>query len=150
MENELKPFGIEINTLGFHIHRVLYAMIRSLTRRLKENNLNLEHSDFTILMLLGQIKGCSQSEIARVLGKERSGVSRSIVALEKEGILKREPLDGKTNYVTLTEKGEQIIPTLHNIADQVTEEALKGFSHKKRESLINSLNKIFSNASSYK
>lgn len=140
------PFEVEIDTLGFFVHRTFYMMVKMLNRELKMRNLALQHSDFAILMVLKEIGSASQSQLSYLQGKERSGVSRSLAALEKEGYIERKPLNGKTNCVTLTEKGMNIMPLLTDVANHITESALKGFSIKNKESIIKNLNKIYQNA----
>lgn len=139
-------FEVEIDTLGFLIHRAFYMMVKMLNKLLKENKLNLQHSDFAILMVLKQAEGASQSQLSTLQGKERSGVSRTLANLEKEGYILRSKIDGKTNYVTLSEKGKALFPLLTEIADTVTNSALRGFSNKSRTSLVNNLNKIYLNS----
>lgn len=143
---EKQPFELDINALGFHINRVLWALVKNLNKELKDNNLGIQHAEFIIIKALDSIKGESQSQIAHVLGKERSGISRSLAALEERGYIIKEPLDGKSNYVTLSEKGKSILPVINAIIDKISEQALRGFTKKSRESLVNNLTKVYLNA----
>lgn len=146
MEKHYKPFEIEITTLGYYINRAFCSLVRLLNKELKENNLNIQHSEFTILKVLDALQGASQSQLADILGKERAGIGRSVATLEKKGYVKRDALNGSTNIVTLTERGEEAIPVINGIIDRVTGQAFKGFSHKSRVSMINNLTKIYQNA----
>ena len=145
MNRDPRPFELEINTLGYYVNRVFATLIRLLNKELKASNLNLQHSDFTILKVLNEVGHASQSEIATFLGKERSGISRSLTSLEKEGFIKREPVDGKTNSVSLSERGKEILPLINEIADRVTEKAFKGFSKNSSAAMIKNLNRIYHN-----
>ena len=140
------PFELEVHSLGFYLNRALWSMIKYLNKELKNSNLDFQHSDFTILKALDSLDGATQSQIAMVLDKERSGVGRSISSLESKGYIKREPLNGSTNFVTLTEKGKQTIPVINDIIDRVTAKAFKGFSQRSKTSTINHLNRIFQNS----
>ena len=110
MDNKFQPYHLEINTLGFYVDRLLFAMIKRQNQMLKESQLDLQHSEFITLKVLNVLKEASQTEIASVMGKERSGVGRILVSLEKKGYIERKPLNGSTNFVTLTEKGKDAIP----------------------------------------
>ena len=146
MKRKLRPFEIDIDALGYYINRAFFAMVKYLNQELSDSNLNLQHSDFTILKILNQIKAGSQTEISTILGKERSGISRSLSNLERNGYVKREAKNGSTNYVSLTPKGEEVLPKINAITDKVTEKAFKGFSQKSREAMIKNLNKIYFNS----
>lgn len=146
MDRNIKPFELEVNSLGFYLNRALWAMIKYLNKELKDSNLDFQHSDFTILKALDSLDGATQSQIALVLDKERSGIGRSISSLESKGYIKREPLNGSTNYVTLTEKGKQTIPVINEVIERVTAKAFKGFSQRSKTSTINHLNRIFQNS----
>lgn len=149
MKKEKEAFHIQIDTLGYFIHRAYYMMVKMLNKELKAHNLKLQHSDFAIMMVLKEIGAASQTQLSEIQGKERSGVSRSLIALEKEGYIVRTPFNGKTNKVTLSEKGLELMPLLTEIANNVTDSALKGFSKQSRAGLINNLHRIYLNSLIY-
>ena len=137
---------LDIHTLGYYLDRALCVMIKRLHKELKEYNLGFQHSDFTILKILSQTDGLSQTDLAKLLGKEKSGIGRSISSLEKDGFIYRAAINGCKNKVCLSEKGKQIIPLLDEIADKVTDRAFLGFSDKKRTELMKALTRISENA----
>lgn len=146
MEKEIQPFEIEINTLGFYVNRALWAMIKILNKELKKSGLNVQHAEFTILKALEVLDAVSQSQLAKILDKERSGISRSLAILEKKGYIQRTPLNGKSNIISLSEEGKACIPKINEVIDKISEQALKGFSKKSRISLINNLSRIYDNS----
>ena len=148
MEKRYKPYEIDVNSLGFYIDRLLYALIKRRNEDLKETGSDLLHAEFIVLKILNIIKGASQTQLANVLGKERSGVSRLLASLEKKGYIRREALNGSTNYVTLTEKGEQFIPTVSELSEKLNDRAFRGFSEKSRFALLNNLHRIYYNITS--
>lgn len=137
---------LDIHTLGYYLDRALCVMIKRLHKELKEYNIGFQHSDFTILKILSQTDGLSQTDLAKLLGKEKSGIGRSISSLEKDGFIYRAAINGCKNKVCLSEKGKQIIPLLDEIADKVTDRAFLGFSDKKRTELMKALTRISENA----
>ena len=78
MKGKSEEIKVDIHTLGYYLERALCVMIRCLNKELKEYKLGFQHSDFTILKVLSQTDGLSQTELARILGKEKSGISRSL------------------------------------------------------------------------
>ena len=146
MDKKIKPFDLEIQTLGFYVNRVFYMMTKKLNDELKKSGLDIQHAEFTIIKVLGVLGSATQSQIAAALGKERSGISRSLAVLEKKELIRRTLLNGSTNNVELTEKGIDALPLLNRVTDSVTEMAFRGFSQKSRISVINNLNKMYKNA----
>lgn len=146
MKREEKEINLDIHTLGYYIDRALCVLIKSLNRELKEYKIHFHHSDFTILRVLYDTGGLSQSDLARILGKERSGIGRSLNSLEKEGYVLKKMVNGCTKEVFLSEKGIQIIPLLNEIADKVSAKAFKGFSEKKKEEMMRNLTLVYKNS----
>lgn len=140
---EIEP---EIKTLGYYIDRALCVMIKSLNKELKTHGLTFQHSDFTIMKVLNETDGLTQTRLAKVLGKEKSGIGRSLSSLEKDGYIVRTRVNRCTNKVCLTEKGNNIMPVLNEIANKVTDKAFAGFSEKKRLEMMKNLTLIYKNS----
>ena len=145
MEKKYKPYEVNVSTLGFYIDRLLYAMIKSRSNDLKELHSDLQHSEFVVLKILSIVGGASQSQLAGIMVKERAGISRLVASLEKKGYVSRKPLNGSTNYVTLTEKGEEYIPMIKDLSEKLEERAFKGFTPKSRETVLKYLHRIYNN-----
>ena len=145
MKKDIENTPSDIKPLGFYIHRALCVMIKRINKELRDQNLNFQHSDFTIMMALERLGCLNQSQIAKFLGKERSAISKSLKSLENKGYIERTPMNGCTNSVSLTEKGKEIMPALNKIADEVTDIASNGFSTKKRTEMIKNLTQVYLN-----
>lgn len=141
-----KEFEPNIQTLGYYIDRALCVMIKLLNKELKSARLTFQHSDYTIMRILSEKDNLTQSELAKFLGKEPSGISRSISSLEKEGYVSRCRFNGCTNMVSLTEKGREIMPELNRIANIVSDKATSGLTGRKREEMMKNLTKIYHNS----
>ena len=102
-------------------------------------------SEFIVIRVLGEEKEVTQSQLAIDMGMERSGISRTLASLEDKGYIEKKPLNKKTNLVYLTEKGKEILPICINVSESTTNEALSGFSQKRREAILKNLDKIFRN-----
>ena len=146
MKRYLETDELDIKTLGYYIDRALCVMIKRLNKELRDENLKFQHSDFTIMKVLSEVDCINQSHLAKILGKEKSGIGKTLKSLEKEGYVQRSAINGCTNNVSLTEKGKEILPLMNKIADRVTERAFKGFSPKKRTEVMNYLTLIYQNS----
>ena len=146
MKKDVESIQLDIKTLGYYIDRALCVMIKRLNKELRDENLKFQHSDFTIMKVLSEVDYITQSHLARIVGKEKSGIGKTLKSLEKEGYIQRNALNGCTNNVGLTEKGKEILPLLNKIADRVTERAFTGFSSKKRTEVMKYLTLIYMNS----
>ena len=146
MKSDLETEELDIQTLGYYIDRVLCVMIKRLNKELREENLKFQHSDFSVMKVLSEVDNINQSHLAKILGKEKSGIGKTLKSLEKEGYIQRSAINGCTNNVRLTEKGKEILPLLNKIADKVTDTAFTGFSPKKRNDIMKSLTLIYKNS----
>ena len=146
MKKDLEPIELDINSLGYYIDRALCVMIKRLNKELRDENLKFQHSSFTIMKVLSEVDNINQSYLAKILGKEKSGIGKNLKSLEKEGYIQINALNGCTNNVKLTEKGKEILPLLNKIADKVTDVAFLGFSEKKRAEVMKYLTLIYKNS----
>ena len=146
MKRKNEEISINIHTLGYYLDRALCVMIKRLNKELREENLKFQHSDFTVMKVLSEVESINQSHLAKILGKEKSGIGKTLKSLEKEGYIQRSALNGCTNNVKLTQKGKEVLPLLNQIAERVTERAFSGFSAKKREDVMKSLTLIYKNS----
>lgn len=147
MNKEIETYQIDIHTLGYYLERSLWVMIKRLNKELKSAKLHLQHSDFLILKVLNVKDGLNQSDLAKLLGKERSAISKSLNALEKEGYIVRQAVNGCTNEVCLSQKGKDVIPLINSISDRVNGMALEGFSEARKKEMMENLTLIFKNIS---
>lgn len=86
MERDLKPYEINIHTLGFYINRLHYAMVKRINYELTRNGLDIQFAEYTVFRVLNKLEGISQSQLATVMAKERSGISRTLAGMEEGGI----------------------------------------------------------------
>ena len=104
----------------------------TLTRRL-DNVLSglhgLSFADFMILYYLERAPGgrLRRVDLAERLGLTASGVTRSLLPLEKLGLVSRQPdpRDERVGYATLTDSGYQLlgyaVTSVHTVAQETTE-----------------------------
>lgn len=145
MENNFNHENEYINNVGFFADRILFVLKKRVSTILKEKNWDISQPEMTVLETLNVLGKVSQSKIANTLGRERAGISKSIILLEEKGYVKRSQANGSTNAVELTKKGYEKIPEINSIITSLTNEAFKGFSSRNQKSLMNYLSKIYQN-----
>jgi DNA-binding MarR family transcriptional regulator len=108
----------------------------TLTRRL-DNVLSSLHglsfADFMILYYLDRAPGgkLRRVDLAERLGLTASGVTRSLLPLEKLGLVSRQPdpRDARVGYATLTDSGYQLlgyaVTSVRTVAQDATDSVLK-------------------------
>jgi DNA-binding MarR family transcriptional regulator len=104
----------------------------TLTRRL-DNALSSLHGlsfgDFMILYHLGRAPGkrLRRIDLAERLGLTASGVTRSLLPLEKVGLVARQPdpRDARVGYALLTDAGQQLLAHAQVTVEPISQEATR-------------------------
>ncbi|PCI28686.1 MAG: MarR family transcriptional regulator [SAR324 cluster bacterium] len=94
------------NTLGFNVYRVALLFRRELIRSLAEYNMTPEQWQvMTTLWSTGQ--PLNQSEIVRLILKDKPTISRMIQRLERNGWIEKSASaeDGRVTFIQPSEKG---------------------------------------------
>lgn len=138
-------FDLSIDTLGYYIDRALNVMVKRLNRLFAEHNIDLQHSQYTILKVLWCRDGISQSQLSKILGKDPAAISRALKYLEQKGYIKKESRDSRTNAIFLTEYADSRKDEIERMAELVTEISTKGMNDKQREILKRLLTAIYVN-----
>jgi DNA-binding MarR family transcriptional regulator len=103
-------------------HKVRIAA-RAVTRAYDEalRPVGLRSTQFTVLVAASVAAGIPLNQLASILGLERTTLTRSLDAIEKEELIRVESIDGRTRNVILTQRGkdrlDQALP-LWNQAQQ--------------------------------
>jgi DNA-binding MarR family transcriptional regulator len=102
--------------IGYQLRRAAMLIQADLTTVLKE--LELIPSAASILLVLANNKDVIQMELSHLLGIKRTNISPMVVSLEKRGLLSRSSLDGRSQYVKLTDQGVKLIPQIFRCLEQ--------------------------------
>jgi len=88
-------------------HKVRIAA-RAITRAYDEalRPVGLRSTQFTVLVAASVGAGIPLNRLATMLGLERTTLTRSLNAIEKEGFIRVESVDGRTRNVVLTQRGK--------------------------------------------
>ena len=96
----------------------------------------LNQTEFLILGVVVDNPGLSQKEIVKVVGADKSIVSRNLKRLEKKGLVSRTPNTSYSHghFCNTTELGKRVYDEIHEKGDPLIEER---FSLVTRKELIN-------------
>jgi DNA-binding MarR family transcriptional regulator len=103
---------------------------------------------FAILMSLYVQEGRSQDSLAQSKGFDKTMIAKSVLKLEKEGIVyrKNDQEDKRIKRLYLTEKGRKLKPEMQRIVFELNELLLKGFNSNESSAAIETVRKIALNA----
>lgn len=135
----------EYDLLGVYLDFAFNSLVGELNRSLHSLGLPLNHAQFVIIQKLFIEDGRSQSDIARSVGKDRAGISRSLNALEEHGFIRREAASGSKNRIFLTKKAIDNRAKIEEAINLATRKARKDMTEKEYADGINFLKKIHSN-----
>lgn len=124
--------------VGYQLRRAAMLIQADLTIELKE--LNLIPSAASILLVLADIKDVIQMDLSQLLGIKRTNISPMVVSLDKRRLVSRSSLDGRSQYVELTEQGNNLIPKILLCLERHSENFLSNISSKDVLALTKALN----------
>ena len=129
----------ERNLIGM-ISEISLMSTRIFNRRVKD--VGLTRSQWQVLYLLYQQDGQNQTELAETLTMAKPPLGKVVDHLQKDGWVERrdDPTDRRAKRVFLTQKVAPLIGPLENIANEIADITLNGFSDIDRAAFIRSLN----------
>lgn len=138
MENRFETFTWQITKINRSIRRIKNDVM-------SEYDLKVPHANcIYYLHKYGQL---TAKELCEFCDEDKSGISRSVEILEKEGYLTC--ADGqKKRYkspLKLTEKGENVAQVINERIEQVLDISSKGLTEKEREKFYQALSLISEN-----
>lgn len=133
--------------------RQLYQTTRIIAKELNRllGQYELHSAEWTVIASIREKGVVSQIILAEHLNIEPSAISKSLVALEKKGLIKREEgSDKREKMVSLTSKALSLYPQWEKIVRRHRKQILQGVSAEKLSDLFLTLETIFSNAQGIK
>jgi len=92
---------------GYLLRRASASALADLNQRLAEIDIN--HTDVSLLVLIGANPGVTQSDAARMLGIQRANMVGLIARIEGRGWLVRERVDGRSQALSLSTAGDRVL-----------------------------------------
>jgi DNA-binding MarR family transcriptional regulator len=91
---------------GYALRRASSVAIAGLARRLSA--LDLRPAEATVLMVIQANPNITQSEIGRLLDVASANMAPLVSRLEDRDLIEREPVDGRSHGLTLSEAGRAL------------------------------------------
>ncbi len=123
--------GVELRLAQSHAERVFHNHIKD----------NLLPGHLTVLVLIHNNPGLSQSAIATAAGLDRSSLVPVLKNFEKEKLIRRKPssTDKRSNVMTITPRGEAVIEQMLPQIRALENDAIKCLGRRKYTQLISLL-----------
>ncbi|MFB9241987.1 winged helix-turn-helix transcriptional regulator [Massilia antarctica] len=140
-----------MNELNSHAELCLrMARANAALLRRFDNSLGGHHgisfSDFQILNHLSRAPGgrLRRVDLAERLGLTASGITRSLLPLEKIGLVTREadPRDARVGFAVITATGKELALNASDVVDLISREALRPFAPDQLEAMSSILGQI--------
>ena len=134
--------GDLLGLVGYNMKRAYMRIHADFTVALEE--IGLRQRTFSVLSLVVQNAGISQSDVARTLGIERSGTVVIVDELEDRGLISRDKVPGDRRAYALTPSDEGRALYARAMERIAAHEAslLAGFSADERRTLLEFLTRI--------
>lgn len=148
MELELEKIKFLENYLIPHITLTTYKYKAKGSAIFRELKVDITVDQFIILKVLSNIKNLTQQELAEVLYKDKSNLSRMVESLNKKGYISR-TLDIKDNRTVkkleLTQSGYELAEKLSIYALQLQKNVIDGITKEETAIVKNVMKKIRDN-----
>jgi DNA-binding MarR family transcriptional regulator len=117
-----------------------------MNRELK--HLNLTEGQVPCLMVLSHKHGVTQDDLAGMLHIDKGTIARAIQKLEDKELVQRvqDPVNRRRYRLSLTKKGEGIIPEILSVEKEWEDIIFKGFSDEERSQLVKGVKELAKNS----
>jgi DNA-binding MarR family transcriptional regulator len=111
-DNEGMRLGVLASFIGFHLRLAQEASFQAFARGVRQTNLRPGH--LSILVLIGENPGISQTALGRAVGRDKSSLTPALNELKRRGLIGRgkAPQDRRSYALSLTKEGEQALANL--------------------------------------
>lgn len=133
------------NSIGFKINQTANRINNKFNEVLTVYDIAPEQR--ATLEIIKADKHTNQTEIATILGKNKTTISRSLKALEKKGFIQRVEIeqDKRVNIIELTKKGEEVLKESTKKVEQFRESLCLNLQKEEIDQLFNLLDKVYKN-----
>ncbi|HIW33800.1 MAG TPA: MarR family transcriptional regulator [Candidatus Paenibacillus intestinavium] len=106
---------------------------------------SLEAATFRVFVGIVHLQPTSVGDLADMMGKNYSSVSRQIDKLEKAGLIHTYPSssDSRVRVSELTKNGEEINAMIDLTRGRIMREALDDWTQEEKDGLLNNLRRLF-------
>lgn len=111
---------------------------------IKQAGVDLEAVSFQLFVTIGRMQPTNVSDLANLLGKSHSSVSRQIDKLEQKQLVttKDGEKDARVRSIVLSESGEELKKVLDKTRVEMIDSALKDWSGDEKRALLDNLDHL--------
>ena len=130
--------------IGMHINRTAFLMTEEIARRFADQGHPLSAQDFGILFRLHEQGPLTQVELASLMMRDKTTITRRIDGLVKKALVKRIPHPDDRRYfrIVLTDNGNAAMDVLLPLVRDFQQEVLHGISDEHRAITMQTLQHI--------
>jgi DNA-binding MarR family transcriptional regulator len=127
---------------GYALRRASAAFMANLAARLAA--LDLRPAEATVLLVIGANPAITQSEIGRLLDIASANMAPLIARLADRNLLLREPVDGRSHALTLSEPGQRLTTKARQVIEELESGLLERIPKPHRSAFLAALRAIAS------
>jgi len=145
MLEQTDSFKLE-QAIGMQVNRTAFLMTEEITKRFAKHGYQLSTQDFGILYRLREQGAMTQVDIATLMMRDKTTITRRIDALVKKGLVERTPCkeDRRCFRIGLTDEGLQTIATITPLVRDFQHEVLSDIPDHEKVILHKTLKQISS------
>lgn len=134
--------GVLTNHVGFHLRLAQLAVFEHIGKTLKE--IDVTPAIFSVLEVLKENDGITQSKLAAAVRLERSSVVPLLDKLSRRGLVERRAstTDRRHNHLHLTEAGQELLAEALRRAAEHEKEVCKPFTIAEKKMLLELLGRL--------
>jgi len=125
---------------GYALRRAASVMMAELAERLATVDLRI--SEATVLLLVGERRDLTSSEIGRILDIQRANMVPLLARLEAAGLIRREPIDRKSQAILLTAAGFERLAQVRAITARFEEDLMGRIPAEHRDHFLPALHAL--------
>ncbi|MEO5597339.1 MAG: MarR family transcriptional regulator [Novosphingobium sp.] len=125
---------------GYALRRAANTMMAELSSKLVAVDLRIVHA--TVLLLVGERPDLTSSEIGRIIDVQRANMVPLLARLENDGLIRREPLDRKSQAIVLTAAGAERLAKVRAITEQFEADLMERIPAAHREHFVPALHAL--------
>lgn len=130
------------DSIAYRLIRSSNSVVYTLNRALLPYDIAIEQR--ATLEIIKFEPDVNQTKIAKLLGKDKATISRSLSSLEKKELITRvnDANNKRSNKISLTKKGEEILESTISSVTSFREELRSKISEEEHEMFFNILDKL--------
>jgi len=130
-------------SIGFKINQTANKLNSKYSQILQKYDIAPEQR--ATLEIIKYEKDVNQTMLSKMLGKDKTTISRALRTLEKKELIIKHPVDRRTNQIKLSIKGEQVLEESQKNVKAFRQSIIKNLSNEEFKLLNSLLEKVASN-----